>query len=41
MTGLLAVFEPDQQRREALIDEALAMAGGADEARSAGCTPRR
>ena len=26
VTGLLAVFEPDQARREALIDEALAMA---------------
>jgi hypothetical protein len=26
VTGLLAVFEPDQRRREALIDEALAMA---------------
>ena len=26
VTGLLAVFEPDQRRREALIDDALAMA---------------
>ncbi len=40
MTGLLAVFEPDQARREALIDGRWRWrAGSATKPRSPGCIP--